>query len=115
MLIGLKTHKASISVAVSFVTAQASQVALTDEIASGSSVILVKEWALNEYCTILIVIVIRLKFANNLKNLYRIYMALIFYGSKFSLIAALKEFVEKISRIRVAHVCYRTVAEILVE
>ena len=33
---------------------------------------------------------------------YRI--ALIFRGSKFSRIAALKEFVEKISQIRVAHV-----------
>ena len=42
-------------------------------------------------------------------------MALIFRGSKFSRIAALKEFVEKISLIRVAHVCYRRVAKILVE
>ena len=33
-------------------------------------------------------------------------IALIFRGSKFSRIAALKEFVEKISRIYVAHVCY---------
>ena len=44
---------------------------------------------------------------------YRI--ALIFRGSKFSQIAALKEFVEKISRICVAHVCYSAVAKILVE
>ena len=43
-------------------------------------------------------------------------MALIFCGSKFSRIAALKEFVKKISRIRVAHVCYSAaVAQILVE
>ena len=46
-----------------------------------------------------------------LSNLiYRI--ALIFRGSKFSRIAALKEFV---SQIRVAHVCYSTVAKILFE
>ena len=48
--------------------------------------------------------------------LYFIYrIALIFRGSKFSRIAALKELVEKISRICVAHVCYSTVAKILVE
>ena len=41
--------------------------------------------------------------------------ALIFRGSKFSRFAALKEFVEKISRIRVAHVCDSAVAQILVE
>ena len=44
---------------------------------------------------------------------YRI--ALIFRVSKFSRITALKEFVEKIWRIRVAHVCYSTVAKILVK
>ena len=42
-------------------------------------------------------------------------MVLVFRGSKFSRIAALKEFVEKISRIRVAHVCDSAVAQILVE
>ena len=42
-------------------------------------------------------------------------IALIFRGSRFSQIAALKEFVETILRIRVAHVCYSTVAKILVE
>ena len=42
-------------------------------------------------------------------------MALIFRGSKFSQTAALKEFVEKISRICVAHACDSTVAQILVE
>ena len=46
-------------------------------------------------------------------HIYRI--ALIFRGSKFSQIAALKEFVEKISRIRVARVCYSAVSQILVE
>ena len=46
-------------------------------------------------------------------NNYRI--ALIFRGSKFSRIAALKKFVEKISQIRVVHVCYSAVSQILVE
>ena len=44
---------------------------------------------------------------------YRI--VLIFRGSKLSRIATLKEFVEIISRIRVAHVCNSAVAQILVE
>ena len=44
---------------------------------------------------------------------YRI--ALVFRGSKFSRIAALKEFIENISRICVARVCYSTVAKILVQ
>ena len=43
------------------------------------------------------------------------HIALIFRGSKFSRIATLKKFVEKISRIRVAHVCYSAVSQILVE
>ena len=42
-------------------------------------------------------------------------IALMFRGSKFSRIAALEEFVEKISRIHFAIVCYSTVAKILVE
>ena len=41
--------------------------------------------------------------------IYRI--TLIFRGSKFSRIAALKEFVEKISRILVVHVCDSAVAQ----
>ena len=43
------------------------------------------------------------------------HIALIFFGSKFLQIVALKEFVEKILRIRVAHVCDSAVAQILVE
>ena len=46
-------------------------------------------------------------------TLYRI--ALIFRGSKFLQIAALKEFVEKISQMRVTHAHDSTVAQILVE
>ena len=55
------------------------------------------------------------RYTIELVNKYHIIMALIFRGSKFSQIAALKEFVEKISQIRVSHVCYSTVAKILVE
>ena len=43
------------------------------------------------------------------------HIALIFHGSKFSRIAALKEFVEKISQICVAHVYDSAGAQILVE
>ena len=45
-------------------------------------------------------------------GLYRI--VLIFRRSKFSRIATLKKFVEKILRIHVAHVCYSAVSHILV-
>ena len=44
---------------------------------------------------------------------YRI--ALLFRQSKFLQIAALKKFVEKFSRIRVAYVCYNAMSQILVE
>ena len=43
------------------------------------------------------------------------HIALIFHGSKFSRIAVLKEFVEKISQMCVAHVPDSTVAQILAE
>ena len=45
---------------------------------------------------------------------YRIAL-IIFRGSKFLRIAALKEFVEYISRICVAHGCYSAVAQTFVE
>ena len=45
--------------------------------------------------------------------IYRI--ALIFCGSKFSQIAALKKFIEKILQICIAYVCYSAVSQILVE